>query len=114
MNLSHLEQNLRPLEVEFAGETLKFSYKPAAATPAFYDGLGAEKQPLVWALSKVLVSWDLVDDQAPTPNPYNAPTVPLTEQRLMELPVPFLRTVFRAILDDLSVGEPFGAPSKNG
>ncbi len=109
MNLSHLEQNVRPLELQFAGETLHFSYRPAAVTPAFSAGLGTEKQPLVWALSKALVAWDLTEADGP-----NAATLPLTEQRLLELPTAFLRAVLHAILDDVNVGEPFGTPSKAG
>ena len=106
MRLSDLVRNERALALEFAGDTLNFSYRPGLVTPAFSDALGTEKRPLIWALSRVVVSWDLVDDAGQP--------LPLTEQSLTEIPTPFLRSVLHAILDDVNVGEAFGSNSKTG
>lgn len=106
MRLADLQKNERKLEVEFAGETLHITYRPAEVTPAFWDEFSEAKKPAVWALSKVGVSWDLLDD--------NAQPLALTEQELIKLPTPFLRTVLQAILEDVNVGEAFGVTSKSG
>lgn len=116
MRLSELQKNVRTLDLEFAGETLTFAYRPGEVTPAFSDALGTEKQPLVWALSKCMVSWDLKDDRdAPADtDEASLPVLPLTEQVLSNLATPFLRALLFCILDDVNVGEAFKATSKAG
>jgi hypothetical protein len=100
--LSHLAANVRELSIDFAGEKLNFAYRPAEVTPTFAD---------VFALSRALVKWDLIDDADGKSEP--AP-VPLTEQGLTGVPLPVLRAVYDAILLDTASGEAFRATSKPG
>lgn len=109
LNLSHLAANVRELELDFAGEKLTFTYRPAKVTPAFSDALGYERQPLVWALAKAVVKWDLMDGPKGEET-----TVSLTEQSLMTVPIPILRAVLNRVLDDTNSGEPFAATFKTG
>jgi hypothetical protein len=101
LKLSHLAANVRELAIDFAGEKINFAYRPAEVTPTFAD---------VFALTRALVRWDVMDDRGEG----EAVTVPLTEQGLTSVPIPVLRAVYDAIIADVSLGEAFRATSKAG
>ena len=106
IKVSHLKKNTRPLEVEFAGESVKFSYRPGEITPALGVEMADEdtKAPLVMALGRALVSWDVLDDDTLLP-------VAISEEVLMSFPSAFLNALLREIMADTLVGKPSSATS---
>ena len=109
LKLSHLKNNTRTLKVEWGGETVNFTYKPGEITPALGVEMADEetKAPLVMALGRALVTWDVLDDDTLLP-------ADITETLLMSLPSGFLNTMLRAIMADALVGEAKGATSGAG
>lgn len=106
IKVSHLKKNTRPLEVEFAGEKVQFSYRPGEITPALGVEMADEdtKAPLVMALGRALVSWDVLDDDTLLP-------VAISEEVLMSFPSAFLNALLREIMADTLVGKPSSATS---
>jgi hypothetical protein len=109
IKVSHLKKNTRPLFTDYAGERVNFSYIPGEITPALGVEMADEdtKAPLVLALSKALVSWDVLDDDTLLP-------VPITEEVLMSFPSAFLNALLREVMADTLVGKASSATSGAG
>ncbi len=109
VKLSHLKKNTRNLSVQWAGESVNFSYRPGEITPALGIEMADEeaKAPLVMALNRALASWDVLDDDTLLP-------VDISETVLMSFPTSFLNALLRAIMTDTLVGEAKGATSGAG
>lgn len=109
IKVSHLKKNSRTLTIDWDGEKVAFAYKPGEITPALSIEMSDEdtKAPLVFALSKTLASWDVLDDDTMLP-------IAITDEILMGFPSAFLNTILRAIIRDNTVGEESSATSGAG
>jgi hypothetical protein len=109
IKLSDLKKNVRSVPVSYMGETLNVTYRPNAITPT----LGQEmddprtKMPLVLALSRALVSWDVIDDATGKP-------VPITPECLADFGSGLLNAILRDISADMLVGKALSATSAAG
>lgn len=92
LTIADLSADSAETSLEFAGQTVALSYRPAVNTPA------NDKLPIVTWLSLALITWDLTGDDG---EPY-----PTTTEALQVLPDRFLKTVLREIVrhDAASVG----------
>ncbi|MBI1756204.1 MAG: hypothetical protein HYR64_03755 [Fimbriimonas ginsengisoli] len=95
MKLADLSKETLPFEVALPAGVLKGAFRPQAYTPRVEQLVGeaqdgpAPAQALADALSRLLVSWDLEGEDG---EPY-----PTSLEALLEVPVPVLGEVFRAI-----------------
>ena len=109
ITLAELMRNTRQTTVEYGGVTLTLTYRPSAITPAFGDS-DDSRTYLVDSLLKLLVAWDIYDDDAFTQ------MTPITPEILSSdgIGVPLLRAMFNKIVLDTLVGKPNGAISAAG
>lgn len=109
LTIGHLQRNTRNLTFEFLGETVNVTYRPGALTPALSVEIAdaATQLPIVTALERLLVSWDVLGEDGQTP-------LPITHAVLVSLPSEFLSTVFSAVMGDTTVGKATGVTSDAG
>ncbi len=99
LTLGALKRNLRTLgPLDYAGEKVTFSYRPGEVTPALGSEMEEDKRPLVMALLRALVTWDVMEDDGKTP-------LELKEDVLIQLPTHFLNFVMNAIYKDTVEGK---------
>lgn len=110
--LTDLVADRATVAVPFDGASLKVTYRPGAITPKVQAAVfKAQREQDVNAglcqpLSKLLVRWDLTDDEGET--------VPTTAESLADLPAQLLMRVLEAITDDMAPNPPRGDDSSNG
>jgi len=91
------------VRIPFGEDVLEVEYRPDAVTPRMVIQVDEAKKPaeqmraVVEALSRILVSWDLIGEDG---KPY-----PITKASLMDLPLFFLAQVFQAVTEDMAVGK---------
>ncbi len=110
IRLSDVASNTRQTTVWYDGEEAGIIYRPGFYTGAIEERVAnadAQRQTAILedVLSECLISWEVLDDKG---NP-----VPTTKEALHEIPTLFLAEVFKAIGDDMKVGEA-GKPSISG
>lgn len=94
LKLSQVQAGVKALEMPVEGETLKLVYRTGKVTPEALDRVEAIQSidDIVALLLDWLAEWDLEDDEGRR--------LPVNEETLRALPLPFLRQVFRFILSD--------------
>jgi hypothetical protein len=100
LTLNGLRNNRQVLTVQYAGETVEFTYQPGAVTPALGALLADPEntQPLVTALISALDSWNLIDDETGRP-------AIISPELLETLPTKFLNLLLSAIYRDIQPGK---------
>jgi len=103
IRLSDLTKETRKISVNIgASEPLEIEYRARAYTAELEDNLtGAQEHPaatLAQILQRLVVSWNLVDDND---RPY-----PLDETHLGKLPVQVMIAIFQAIAEDMRPNPP--------
>jgi hypothetical protein len=98
IRLSDLTKETRKVSVDVgASEPLEIEYRTRAYTAELEDNItGAQERPataLAQMLKKLIVAWNLVDDDG---KPY-----PLDDAHLSKLPVQVMIAIFQAIADDM-------------
>lgn len=116
MRLSDAVSPARPITVPFVGDVLNVEYRPMSYTPEQLDKMQADaakaKDPkaavagMVDQMLKLLVSWDLTQDDGSTP-------IPITAEGLRGVPLNVYTEVMRAVARDQTSGE-VDAPSAAG
>ena len=106
MKLSKLAEKTRTVQVQFEGETADVVYRVAELTPAFTEWLQEEgltrRGSLYEALEKLVISWDIVDD--------NDQQLAVTVEGMKPIPSALLRAILYAVTrDGQRVGEPIAA-----
>ncbi len=101
----------RTCTFEYGGEPVEVTYTQQESSVAFVRQLralegGHDEDAVVVALSRVLIAWDVLDD--------NDKPLPTTEAVLETLPFPFLMETLVAIRDDVVGGKGSGAGSLPG
>lgn len=100
MRLSQLLSEERTLPIEMDGDILTITYNPSAYTAEAEDRYIGNRETqrnigaLAEALTALLISWDLTDDEGET--------VALDRDTLRTLPGKFLNDVMEAINEDAS------------
>lgn len=129
LSLSQLAANRASVTLAYAGQAVTLEYAPALITEktiADMTGLGSvasaadgdmDGAAMVDALSRfmgalnellcrVILAWDVYEDDAQTE------MVALTPDRLARLPMEFRTTCFQALVGGLRLGETTGTPPK--
>lgn len=109
VTLGDLKRNTRVAPVAYGEQTINLTYRPSAITPGFGDG-DDSKTFLVDTLLKVLIAWDIYEDDA-----YTVMT-PITAAVLNSdsIGLPLLRAMFDAVVLDTLAGKRNGAISGGG
>ena len=103
LKLKDLQKNVHVVEVMWDGETCNITYKPGAITgktmkKVISNTEAGDVDPMYTFLDKCVMDWDLIDEKG---DPYV-----VTMDFLEELPLPFIKHVFEAIVEgSSSVGE---------
>jgi hypothetical protein len=101
ITLMDLHRNTRTAALEYDGETVEVEYRPSEYTPEVEDAMqqarrsGRPAMSRVEVLDKMLISWDVLDEES-------KPLVP-TRELLLSLPTAFLSAVLSAITEDQRV-----------
>lgn len=97
IKVSQLNSQKRTVEVKFGEETLNVTYRPNCVTPQFLDDLQQPKQgeAIAEAIEKIVVEWDLLNEQGKQ----LAPKLAL----IKTLPIAFLMAVMAAVQADTEV-----------
>ena len=113
-SLSQLVRNRATVEIPAAGdEPLRIEYMPAAITPRLmsqletFDGLSVDERlsAMTGYLVAVVARWNL--------NRADGSVIPITREALAdEVDYEAQKIIFRAILDDMNLGEAPGANSE--
>lgn len=119
MRISDAVSPVRPLAVPFdKGEVLNIEYRPMSYTPEQLDQMQADAQStvkkdqgravagMVESMLKMLVSWDLTEDDGATP-------VPIERDALQKVPLNIFTEITMAVARDQQAGEA-DAPSGAG
>ena len=98
IRLSDLTKETRKVSVNVgASEPLEIEYRTRAYTPELEESIiGAQERPaaaLAQVLGKLIVAWNLVDDDG---KPY-----PLDDAHFDKLPVQVMIAIFQAIAEDM-------------
>lgn len=93
IRLSEIRARLRTIPVKWGDESFNVTYRLGERTM----GAGAGDETTRLWLSRVLESWDILDDDG-TP-------VPVTDETVADIPIPILNAVMAAIYGDDGVGE---------
>jgi hypothetical protein len=102
LSYAHLKKNVRTIDFDYDGEEVVITYKPMEISPALGQEMASEetKEPLVLALDRALVKWDVVENEGDTePMPCDAEVLRGFGSR-------FLNAIMQAIMKDIQ-------PSKN-
>lgn len=117
MKIGALKGGVRPLDVEFPGmegledEKLHIEYRPGELTLEIADDMRAaaannlEADAICLVLEKVLVSWDLEDDDGP---------LAVTKEGIKKIPLPALGAIFLAMMEDIRPNPQTGVDSNGG
>lgn len=111
ISISALTANRRTLDIDFSGETLRVTYRPAAINAAqeareLEDKAdGKHVLSVIRTITETVVSWDLMGD--------DGQPLPLTEDALMPLGIDILSTITTALVRD-ALPNRTTAPSSNG
>lgn len=101
ITLSQLKAERRPLELEVAGDTIKFSYRPYALTPELEDQLAQvpeDGQPASAGLLKFFV--ELVADWDVKSEPGDKKPLEVTVGNLRRFPSKLIKQLFDRIRED--------------
>ena len=98
---SHLKKNMRTVDVDYFGDTVRVVYKPSEITPTVLAEMNdaAEEGDHMFTpsiLARALVSWDLAEDESDLTK-----IVPIVFDELKDLESPFLATVLTQITEDM-------------
>jgi hypothetical protein len=96
MNVGKIKHRTRTVEVEWDGETASLEINRGAFTfPLMQDLSRAGEDPSVAArfIATVVSEWDLTENKKP---------YPLTEEKILELPVDFLMAVVQTLSESVS------------
>ncbi len=94
VRLSHIRAGVKTLEMDLGEGTLCLTYRVGRITPEIVDRVDQVRNidDIVELLLEWLSSWDMEDDEGQV--------LPVSEETLRALPMPFLRAIFRFILSD--------------
>lgn len=124
MRISDALKGETPLEVHFpSGSVLNITYRPASYTVAELEEIQGEKGNagrIIEAIRRIVISWDLVDDEG-RPVPLDRPTDAMLtvidgesgtvarsdppDDQLRHIPTPIFREILRAVNEDQEPGE---------
>lgn len=98
INIQELGKKIRPVTFEFMGEKGTLHYRAGANTARaaieWQERFDSEEENqielLAERLTEIIDSWDLVDGDKP---------LPVTQDTLLDLPMPLLEAMMRAIID---------------
>lgn len=110
VRFDQLVDNQGTVRVPVAGGVIAAKYAPAAVTPALMTAIVESDNPVETFLTAAVKSWDVLDDDGHEwPITRNVTKVSdegveyiETVSNLDRLPLPFLRLVQAAILDDMN------------
>lgn len=98
---SHLKKNMRTVDVDYFGDTVRVVYKPSEITPTVMAEMAdaAEEGDQMFTpriLTRALVSWDLAEDESDLTK-----MTPITFEELKDLESSFLNAVLQQITEDM-------------
>lgn len=91
MKLSDLQNKVKKIEVAYQDEILQVTYRVNVVTPGFLS----DKPDLYEQLRRVVVSWDILDEDGQQIEP---------DLILKKLPVQLLDLILQTIVGDMRVG----------
>lgn len=100
LSINHMKNDKRVLSIEYAGETVNFTYKPSELTPTILGELREANEQgndnfTVQVLCKLIVVWDVTDDATPPV------TLEIIPEVLGDLPSAFLSAILTACTEDM-------------
>jgi len=107
ISLEELAADCRGIEVPALGDVIRIQYHPYVMTPEFEESLNRAEEategedapsehPLLLAMEKLLVSWDLKARKE------DAQPMPIAVANLKRVPLLIIRDMFRRIREDVS------------
>lgn len=99
VTLSQLKANTRTIVVPYEQDEVRLTYQPSQMTPVVESEINAASRdgdvgPMLQAMSKLIVEWDVMED--------DKKALPHTVEVLAGLPNAFLMAIFRAIQEDMA------------
>lgn len=86
---------------DFGDDEIEFSYKVGDYTADYLDKLGVgdgKLEPAEW-LAGLVTSWNMYEDKEQTE------MVPITDETMRSMPMPFLNRMVKEIIGDVNEGE---------
>lgn len=101
IKFTDLNNVVKPLDIEYAGQVVHIQYKPSAITPDVVDEWReneGDRDTLIPALLDAVQSWDIVDEVEGDDGKTVEAPMPITEANLRRFPVEFLNAMLFEIV----------------
>lgn len=94
MDINSIRNDRAKGKVDFMGEEVRFTYRPAMITSAHFKTLtqGADEDELAELFVGIIASWDLTDDGR---------ELPVTIENVKKLPLALFRAIAKHIVNEV-------------